>query len=205
LPAGLCSMTRAQWSSSLNVKRKEPYLADAGEPIGRQHCPPGETSIRDERISEFPRLVNRLENSRLGEFSIREFVFACPSGSQFKSFGFNAPPTEHASCCAAPKPVLKIKFTHPYPNLPILPLWGTPRIPPVLRKWCAGIWPKNGARPANSCGAPRWHRLGPPFAHRRATFAPTPTGGRTAPGCRRRRACGARFDDRRFIGKICGE
>jgi hypothetical protein len=56
------------------------------------------------------------------------------TGSQFKSFGFNAHPTEHASCRAAPTPGLKNRITHPYPNFPILICWGTPRIPPVLRE-----------------------------------------------------------------------
>jgi hypothetical protein len=43
---------------------------------------PGETSIRDERISEFPRVVNKLENFRSAEFSIREFVFALLLGTR---------------------------------------------------------------------------------------------------------------------------
>ena len=115
----------------MNFKRRKSSLADAGEPLGD---PAGETSIRDGRIYEFPRVVNKLENPRPAGFSIREFVSASLLGSQFKSFRFNAPPTKHASCRAAPKPGLFCKFTHPYPNLPILPTGGPPRIPPVLRK-----------------------------------------------------------------------
>jgi len=48
----------------------------------RQRHPPGETSIRDERISAFWRLVNKLRNPRLAGFSIREFVFVCLLGSR---------------------------------------------------------------------------------------------------------------------------
>jgi hypothetical protein len=39
-------------------------------------------------------------------------------------------PAVSASC----KPGLFCKFTHPYPNFPILVCWGTPSFPPVLRK-----------------------------------------------------------------------
>ena len=56
-------------------------LPDAGKPIGNV-IPPAETSIQDERKSEIPRVVNKLENPRPAEFSIREFVFACLLGSQ---------------------------------------------------------------------------------------------------------------------------
>jgi hypothetical protein len=37
-----------------------------------------------------------------------------------ESFSFNAPINKRASWRAAPKPGLKFKFTHPYPNFPIL-------------------------------------------------------------------------------------
>ena len=38
-----------------------------------------EKSIRDERKSEFPRVVNMLEKIRRAEFSNREFAFVMPS------------------------------------------------------------------------------------------------------------------------------
>ena len=40
------------------------------------------TFIRVGRIAEFPRLVNKLENPRPGEFSIHEFVSVSRSGTQ---------------------------------------------------------------------------------------------------------------------------
>jgi hypothetical protein len=109
--------------------RPELFRADAGKLSG--NAIPQTTPIRNGRISEFARLVNKLENPRRAGFSNREFVFAYLLGSQFKSFGFNAPPTEHASCRTAPRPGLKSRFTRPYPNFPILICWGTPSFPPV--------------------------------------------------------------------------
>jgi hypothetical protein len=42
----------------------------------------GEKSIRDERKSEFPRVVNMLEKIRRAEFSNREFVFVYLLGTR---------------------------------------------------------------------------------------------------------------------------
>jgi hypothetical protein len=74
----------------------------------RQRYPPGEAPIREERISEFPRMVNKLENPSPIEFSMREFVFALQSRSQNKSFGFNVSSAESASgpTCARAMAVL---------------------------------------------------------------------------------------------------
>jgi hypothetical protein len=63
--------------------RPEPYRADTEKLFGN--------AMPNGRIYEFPRMVNRLENTRRTEFSNREFVFSCLLGSRFKSFGFNAP------------------------------------------------------------------------------------------------------------------
>ena len=48
----------------------------------RQRFPPVKTPIRDGRIYEFPRMVNKLENPQSAEFSIQEFVFAYLFGSR---------------------------------------------------------------------------------------------------------------------------
>jgi hypothetical protein len=43
-------------------------LTEAGKPFGNV-IPPAETSIQDDRKSEIPRLVNKLENPRSTGFS----------------------------------------------------------------------------------------------------------------------------------------
>jgi hypothetical protein len=100
-------MSLAGWVVLVGESVVAQQLERQAEGAIRLRYPPGEMSIRDERISEFPCVVNKLENPGPAEFSNREFVFACLLGSQFKSFIFNVHPTEHASSRAAPRPGLK--------------------------------------------------------------------------------------------------
>ena len=68
--------------------------------------------------------------------------------------------TEHASWRTAAKLGPQFRITHLYPNFPIFIPKGTPSFPPVCRRCSARNGPKNGARPADSCIAPRIFRPG---------------------------------------------
>jgi hypothetical protein len=98
--------------------------------------------------------ISSISAARVQSFEILRslFVSAFLSGSQFKSFGFNAHPTKHASCCGSPEPGLRFRFTRPYPNFPIPICWGTPSFPPVTANGERGGGHRIGARPTNSCG-----------------------------------------------------
>jgi hypothetical protein len=72
-------MSAADWVVLGDGSEVEQRLERQAEGATRQRYSPGETSIRDGRISEFPRLVNTSEKTTPPKFSKRMFVLVMPS------------------------------------------------------------------------------------------------------------------------------
>ena len=74
-------MSVAGWVVRGDENSKERQLQRQAEGATPQRNFPGETSVGDERISEFPRVVNKRENPRPTEFSNRELFLRVSWGA----------------------------------------------------------------------------------------------------------------------------